>query len=109
MASEEEVDITIKTIADTSGAQQVATSLNGVQQAATQVQQQVNANAQAMNLIMTQAMRGLTPTMENFRQQFEAIRKQFGQAPALGPEAFGITPDVQQKLADAGKQAATYQ
>jgi len=110
VASEEEVDITIKTIGDVSGARQVANSLTETQQVAQQAQQStqqagaaMSASANAMNAFMQQAMRGLAPTMENFRAQFEAIRKTMGQAPTLGPEAFGITKDVQAQAEEAAK------
>jgi len=90
MASEEEVDITIRTVADTSGAQQVQSALNGLQQAASQAQATANSVSDAMNVALRSAMQGLPATLENYRAQVAAIKAQLGATPTLGPEAFGI-------------------
>jgi hypothetical protein len=91
VATNEEVDITIRTIGDTSGAQEVSNALNQTQQAVNQTQQQISGVQDALNNALRQAMQNMPQTLEAYRSQVQAIKAQLGAPPTLPPETFGIT------------------
>lgn len=87
MATEEELRVTIKTVADTSGAQQVSQSL-----------QTVTAQQEFANRVLRQAMAAAPQTLQGFQAQVKAVEAQIGARPTLGPSAFGITPEATRQV-----------
>jgi hypothetical protein len=103
MATTQEVDILLKTVADTSGAQQVSQSLQQTQQAATQAQQQLTSSQQGANAVLRALMAQHGSTMDTFQKAVQTISQSTGVAPTLLPKDFGI--QAQQATA-AAKTAA---
>jgi len=106
VATTEEVNILLKTVADTSGAQQVAQSLQQVQQQAQGLQDPARiatgiANA---NAALSKAMAGSGGTMADFQRNFKAVQELLGAAPTLKPEAFGIQPEQAAQATQAAEQ-----
>jgi len=79
MATTEELDVLIKTVADTSGAQQVQRSL-----------QQLSAQQQFANTVLRQSMAQVPQTLAAFEAQKRAVEQQVGARPTLIPEDLGI-------------------
>ena len=96
MATEQELAIVIKTVADTTGAQQVAQSLQQTQQVGAGVQQQLTAGQQGANATLRALMERHGQTQEAFEKASESVSKSFGIRPTLRPEDFGISPQVAQ-------------
>jgi len=90
VASEEEVKITIRTVGDTSGAQQVTNAMKETQAAADTVQQQLTDRARAANTTLESLMKSRQQTLEAFNTAAKMAEKFAGTAPTLGPDAFGI-------------------
>jgi hypothetical protein len=103
MATTEELDVVIRTVGDTSGAQQVAQSLQHTQQAAGQLQQQLNAGQQGANAVMRALLAQHGATLETFEKARESVTRTIGVAPTLLPRDFGI----QAAQIAAGARAAT--
>jgi hypothetical protein len=87
MASNEEVDITIRTIGDTSGAQQVTNALKQTQAAADQTQQQLGARGESANTVLRSPCRTVAVTGHSAGDRNGAAFRRV--APTLGG-AFGI-------------------
>jgi hypothetical protein len=79
MATTEELSVVIKTVADTSGAQQVQRSLN-----------QLTAQQQVANTVLRQSMAQVPQTAAAFQAQARAVEQQVGARPTLLPEDLGI-------------------
>jgi hypothetical protein len=79
MATTEELSVLIKTVADTSGAQQVQRSLN-----------QLTAQQQVANTVLRQSMAQVPQTLAAFQAQARAVEQQVGARPTLLPEDLGI-------------------
>src|SRR5262245_35646649 len=90
MATTEELDLVIKTVGDTSGAEKVTQSLQDTQKAAGSMQQQLTAGQAGANAAMRAIMAQNQATLENFNKIRQAVQQQLGVAPTLRPEAFGI-------------------
>src|SRR5215831_15147336 len=90
MATEEQLRVLIKTVADTSGAQQAQQAL-----------QQVTVQQNIANQVLRQAMVAAPQTMAGFQAQVRAVQQQIGARPTLGPEAFGITPESTRQVEQA--------
>ena len=108
MATEEELNIVIRTVADTRGAQQVSEALQHSQQSAGQLQQQLSAQQQFANQVLRQSMAQVPQTLEAFRTQARAVEAQIGARPTLRPEDLGIgaIQQVQQAHAATANAAA---
>lgn len=96
MATTEELDIVLRTVADTSGAQAVSQALQQTQRVAQQTQQQLSAQQQFANQVLRQSMAQVPQTAQAFQGQFTAVEKQIGARPTLRPEDFGISPQLVQ-------------
>lgn len=90
MATTEQVDILLKTVGDTSGAQQVSQALTQTQQAASGVQNQLSAQQQFANTVLRQSMSQVPQTLAAFEAQKRAVEQQIGARPTLIPEDVGI-------------------
>src|SRR5215831_12174525 len=87
MATEEQLNVTIRTIADMAGVQAVS---RGVQT--------LTAQQEFANRVLRQSMAAAPRTLEGFQAQLRAVEQQLGARPTLGPEAFGITPEATRQV-----------
>lgn len=106
MATTEQLDLIIKMIADTSGAQQVVQALQKTTQAAAGAQQTLTSGQQGANAIFRGAMAQGQATLANFERLRESVRTATGVAPTLLPRDFGIQAAQAEKAAAASKAAA---
>jgi hypothetical protein len=86
--SNQQLNVTIATHADTSGVTQVQNSLR---QLATQSQQQLSAQQQVANTVLRQSMAQVPQTLAAFESQRRAVEAQVGARPTLAPEDIGIS------------------
>src|SRR5437764_14537247 len=107
MATTEELDLVIKTVGDTTGAQQVAQSLQQTQQAAGQLQSQLNAGAQGANTVMRALLAQHGATLESFEKARQSVTQSTGVAPTLLPRDFGIQSTQAAAAAKAAGEATT--
>jgi hypothetical protein len=103
MATTEELDLVIKTVGDTSGAQAVTQSLTQTQQAAQQTQQTLSSAQQGANAVMRAIMQQQGATLEHFQQAVESIKRSTGVEPTLKPQEFGIAAE---QIVTSSKKAA---
>lgn len=100
MATTEELDVVIKTVADTTGAQQVAQSLQQTQRVGQQTQQQLTAGQQGSNAALRALMAQHGQTLESFQKASQTISQSMGVKPTLRPEDFGISPQIAQATSE---------
>jgi hypothetical protein len=96
MATTEELNVVIKTVADTSGAQAVNQSLQQTQRVGQQTQQQLTAGQQGANATLRALLERHGQTLESFQNASESVSKSMGIKPTLRPEDFGISPQIAQ-------------
>lgn len=90
MATEEQLNVVIRTVADTTGAQQVAQALNQTQRAGAGVQQQLTSSQQGANAVMRAVLQQHGATLENFEKARQTVSQSTGVTPTLLPRDFGI-------------------
>jgi hypothetical protein len=103
MATTEELDLVIKTVGDTTGAQQVTQSLQKTQQAAAGLQQQLTSGQQGANTVMRALMAQHAQTQQEFEKARQTVTQSTGVSPTLTARDFGIQA---QQVTTAARTAA---
>ena len=86
----QQLNILIKTVADTTGAVATQEALKQTQQAAGQAQQQLTGAQSFANQTLQRLMSGQQQTAENFQKAFQTVQQSLGVRPTLRAEDFGI-------------------
>jgi hypothetical protein len=90
MATEQQLTVTIATVADLAGAQQVQNALQQTQNVGRQSQQTLTAQQQAVNQMLRQSMQGQPQTLSAFSRELERVAQATTIRPTLLPADFGI-------------------